>query len=793
MSEFVEFLKTMNTAAAQYVQEMEEIIYQDPSSALVKGRKFLEVLLDDITKYEEDLDERYRYFNLHEKISHLVKVGIIDGKKIQRAFDTVRMKGNVGAHHNETNEYKDAFTVHKEIYYIAVWYHDLYFYTENNNKFPPYESPKPQMESLSEVSELKQMLNEVQELLGDKLPLLKVKESTTIVTTEYSQDDNNKKQLKDDTEIEEIEEKEQVEKDNLSNGTEEILEKDLEKGQSYLIREISRLKSSSKEAIEGPEQFSRFKDYLHVERPILNDLEKILEERKDKENGTLILLCGNVGDGKSHILAYLKKNKPELLDNFRVYNDATESFSPSKDSLETLEESLSSFSDENVETNKENMILAINMGILHNFISREHKKYKYSQLKEFIEESKLFTSEVVPKHEADNYCLLSFGDYNAFELTKDGATSSFYSALLKKIVETSEKNPFYLALKEDEKNNVNTVVHENYKLLQNNTVQEQIIQLIIHSIITDKLVISARAFLDFIADILVPENSDKMIVNDIEKLELTLPNLLFNHNERSEILQSISKLDPINRRSEKTDQLVIALNTLDEWENVVKENVKDKVALKWLEPFFNQEGLTGYSFNLFFETFIRIIYLLDKDYADSLTESSYIDYLNYLYHFNRGDREQIIKFYEQFKKVLFQWKGSPKKDFVFVNKPTESYRIAQRLHLHPTIDHLKVIEEDNLINFQSTIILMYEDPVNKKRVALDIDYPLFKLFRKVKNGYRPSIRDEENAIQFTEFVDKILNFGEEKDELLIYFKSDDRLYSLKRGDFDAYVFERENN
>lgn len=69
---------------------------------------------------------------------------------------------------------------------------------------------------------------------------------------------------------------------------------------------------------------------MHVERKIQTDLERILVKNKELNSSSLILLCGSVGDGKSHLLAYLKENKPELLEGYQIFNDATESFSPNK-------------------------------------------------------------------------------------------------------------------------------------------------------------------------------------------------------------------------------------------------------------------------------------------------------------------------------------------------------------------------------------------------------------------------------------------------------------------------------
>jgi len=315
VSEFVDFLNTMNTTAAQYVHEMEEIIFKDPSSAIVKGRKFLEVILNDITKYEE-LDEAYHTFTLYEKISYLIKDHIIDGRKIQQSFETVRIVGNKAAHHSETNEYADAFKVHRELYNITTWYHDLYFYS-NNSTIPLYQSPKPE----SNYREIEQLMNKFKKLVGNKANIHELENISV-----ESQETSSKREGNFSTNKIEVESNKKDEDKNIEKKI--IFKKNLPKDESYLIRELNRLRTSSKEAVENANQFSFFKDYLHVGRPIISDLEKILIENKNKEQGNLILLCGSVGDGKSHILAYLNKKSPELLRDYEIYNDATESFSP---------------------------------------------------------------------------------------------------------------------------------------------------------------------------------------------------------------------------------------------------------------------------------------------------------------------------------------------------------------------------------------------------------------------------------------------------------------------------------
>ncbi|HDB5314934.1 TPA: DNA phosphorothioation-dependent restriction protein DptF, partial [Staphylococcus aureus] len=60
-----------------------------------------------------------------------------------------------------------------------------------------------------------------------------------------------------------------------------------------------------------------------------------------------------------------------------------------------------------------------------------------------------------------------------------------------------------------------------------------------------------------------------------------------------------------------------------------------------------------------------------------------------------------------------------------------------------------------------------------------------------QQGYRPNKKDEEDAIKFVEFIDKLMAFGEKKNELLIHYPIDKKYYTIKKDDFGSFVFERE--
>lgn len=129
------------------------------------------------------------------------------------------------------------------------------------------------------------------------------------------------------------------------------------------IAVLSKLRKLSMESVENTASFDDFKKYLHVLRPVEEELRSLLNRVNAVNKKTLILLCGSAGDGKSHLLSYLRNaDSANLLNGFELYNDATESSAPLLTSIDTLAEKLVPFNDDNCHSDDGfKMILAINL------------------------------------------------------------------------------------------------------------------------------------------------------------------------------------------------------------------------------------------------------------------------------------------------------------------------------------------------------------------------------------------------------------------------------------------------
>ena len=84
-------------------------------------------------------------------------------------------------------------------------------------------------------------------------------------------------------------------------------------GQKCLVSTLTKLRESSKDAVVSADFSDAYTMYMHVDRPVQDKFVSIIQNTYDSPNAVLILLCGSVGDGKSHMLSYCKEMYPDIV------------------------------------------------------------------------------------------------------------------------------------------------------------------------------------------------------------------------------------------------------------------------------------------------------------------------------------------------------------------------------------------------------------------------------------------------------------------------------------------------
>ena len=158
------------------------------------------------------------------------------------------------------------------------------------------------------------------------------------------------------------------------------------------ISELRKLSKLSAEAVQKLDGFAPLKKYMHVPRQTEVDFRTLIQEISGVDHKQLVLVCGSAGDGKSHLLSYLKyTDQAQILGSWSIINDATESDAPNQTAIQTLAKRIEPFCDDRLDDDgNEKFVLAINLGMLNNFIDSEEGK-SFSKLKQYVLENNIFS------------------------------------------------------------------------------------------------------------------------------------------------------------------------------------------------------------------------------------------------------------------------------------------------------------------------------------------------------------------------------------------------------------------
>lgn len=432
------------------------------------------------------------------------------------------------------------------------------------------------------------------------------------------------------------------------------------------VAQLSRLRKLSAESVENTSMFDSFKEYLHVERQVEMELRELLRNINANQKKCLVLLCGSAGDGKSHLISYLKNADEEaLLMDWEPYNDATESSGPLLTSIDTLAEKLSSFNDENCEFDDgKKMIIAINLGTLNNFIDSEKGK-NFSKLKQYVISNEIFSGykQNTGYQIGSVFQHVSFSDYQVFALGENGVETTFLEALLKKVFQQSQQNPFYIAY-EDCKNCTlctRCPVRHNYEFLSNELNQQTVIERIIEIVIKDKAIVSTREVLNLLYDIMVhPEFDVREIgvgTSDLKYLtnylKWSTPMLLNEYTDISPVLNAIGRHDILKDRSSETDTEATRFHSLENIEEVFKKatghtpycilnNLTDVSILGGIKPKLKK----------IIYRFIARINDFGGAREDKMSRIRFREFIQYLYLQNSGNEKKLGELYKATKYAI---------------------------------------------------------------------------------------------------------------------------------------------
>ena len=572
------------------------------------------------------------------------------------------------------------------------------------------------------------------------------------------------------------------------------------------ISVLSKLRKLSMESVENTASFDDFKKYLHVLRPVEEELRFLLNRVNAVNKKTLILLCGSAGDGKSHLLSYLRNaDSANLLNGFELYNDATESSAPLLTSIDTLAEKLVPFNDDNCHSDDGfKMILAINLGTLNNFIDSE-KGAAFSELKKYVEANEIFSTFVRPNEYQENSVFqhVSFSDYQVFTLKEDGVGAEYLEKLLSKVFCQDEMNPFYRAYMENADCTLcqKCPVRHNFEFMSSAEHQKAIIKKIIEVVIKDKAIVSTREVLNLLYDILVHPKFDYNSMCRVatfetkyltQYIQYTTPMLLYEFDDISPLLNAIRKHDLLKVRQADMDVDMTRFHSLENIYEAFMAATADTPYEK-LNDTTKITVLGGIKAELKKLVYRFIVRTRDikGEYPANEQQQLFDEYLRYLYYQNSGQEKKLGKLYDATKKAIMNWDGQFDSDTICIDDSNEKFWVLEQLLIKPAIYKVQTPATGDVLRFSTVIKLRYRkaSETELETAEISMDYALFEMISAMKDGYRPTVQDKNQHTDFVSFVQRVIEFGNKASRIELIPKDNEHDYKVvfEKTDF-GYEF-----
>ena len=578
--------------------------------------------------------------------------------------------------------------------------------------------------------------------------------------------------------------------------------------QKCLVNTLSRLRESSMSAVVSADMADDYTMYMHVDRPVQKKFIDVLQSTYDSDHAELILLCGSVGDGKSHMLSYCNEKYKEMMKEFYVHNDSTASLFVDKPASYTLKSIMEPFCDEKIKESTNKVILAINLGTLNNFIEADTENH-FTLFKKYVEDSGILSGTSDDEIDETYFHSVNFADYHMYELSENNVSSHYISGIFNKITQDSSDNIFhneYCNCCLNCKNAEICPIKANYELLSSEKVQSGIISVLVEAIVKNKLILSTRSFLNMIYEILVDEKyidrgsaePRKLPENytQVDYYKALLPNTLFGKDESSEIFDAIKTVDPMRIRNESIDDFIVYYENSSEVIKIFKnslssfEYVLKKVdGLNFVDPALHSVK------EVLLRTYIRLCRLTDTQKELIPVDEDYIEYMTALYQWNIGDFKSIKNIFNTVSKAVLLWNGYAEGNEMQLHRGNQksAYHLVQEVKIKPVQNNSGIFSTAvELCSFKDEIKLTYRSNDSSSQMAdLDLDYSLYKLLKNVLNGYIPSAMDKRVNVKCVEFINKISKWGTKGESIEIrdLTQKEMKQYTLSYEEGFGYSFE----
>jgi DNA phosphorothioation-dependent restriction protein DptF len=511
-----------------------------------------------------------------------------------------------------------------------------------------------------------------------------------------------------------------------------------------LIQALSVLSKSSPYAVSTERldsissDLDDIKNYLYITTDIEIDFKTHLTSLSPNDK-KIIFLSGSSGDGKSEILT---RYSHSFSKRAKFHLDATHSFDPNANAIQTLNELFEEF-----EAGSHPLVIGINVGMLGNYAQEGTCLPIKDSIKAFLENNK----------HSINHIFLNFEGYSKFQLNEDGHSSDFAMRILGKITAADDNIIRQYFDKELASQSPDRKLCANYRLLSIPEVQERLIDVLFKARLMKDQFLTARTLLDFIHTLLVGNgNSSEYLFDN-----------LFEESD-NELSSKIIEFDPANQRTNAIDKFVLSYSL----------GLPDEEFEKYTAFLSSELGIRKPSKPKPY-SYLRLFYLLkDMELGNNYHSKFYNDFSESLIdrysniwnlHNNfEGDSSTKLSLRAFYRDTVvtaihkYNNRNATNLDKgQFLISEHNKYQVVTEVELKPDLEAIKSNNESKPFFFIAHLKL------NEKPFAVPININLLKLMEDIVKGYRPNKHDKNTVVLLDELVDQISEIAANSNTLVI--------------------------
>ncbi|MCG9665928.1 DNA phosphorothioation-dependent restriction protein DptF [Vibrio mediterranei] len=484
---------------------------------------------------------------------------------------------------------------------------------------------------------------------------------------------------------------------------------------------------------KGKNELDSIKAYLYIDMPIAKHVAKRVSSFS-KGKPEVLFLCGSSGDGKSELLTECKKTFGTRV---KFHLDATHSFTPRENAIQTLDKLFNQYLEESMP-----LVVGINTGMLGNYAEEGNNEFFKTKIQSYLDDG----------IDGNGVHFIDFERYPKFEINDKGYISVFAEKVLKKLT-AKESNIIRQIFDKDVLENEDAEsrrLQANYELLSLPAAQKTVIDLLFKARLMKDQFVTARSLLDFIF------------------MLLTGPGYLFDNlfsGGDNELANKVVEFDPAHLRTKKIDRFILA----------------------------NDLGLPDYEFEEFkshlkglrieklkaSHSYLRLFYILkNEDYANNYHDrfsqdfnQSLIEEYIYIYHkhrdYDNSDecRSVIREFSNNTLRTAirkYNNRNAPNlRQNQYLISEKNGYQLVAKLDIKPDLKNVPKQTPAQVSHFIACI------RVGNESLTLPVNINLLKLMKSIVDGYRPNKHDKNTVVLLDELVEEISKIASQEKTLHI--------------------------